>query len=167
MAPTPPKTHPKLPTLPSNYKIQKRPLLHPPIAAPRTNASVQKVVYVSASSPFISTIKRVRKLLSHVENRAAGPIKFGARSSNEILKDIEAGVGGKAREEEVVMKATGKAIEKLLGIALYWQGQDDVLVRIRTGSVGAVDDVVDAEGVEEDKSRVRRTSCLEVGVRLR
>jgi ribonuclease P/MRP protein subunit POP7 len=41
---------------------------------------------------------------------------------------------------------------------------------VRTGSVGAVDDVVVKEGEEEGEemgSRVRRVSCLEVGVRYK
>jgi len=70
----------------------------------------------------------------------------------------------------VILKATGKAIEKLLRLAIWFQGQEDLTVRLRTGSVGAVDDVVgvveDGEEVEES-SRVRRTSCLEVLVGLR
>jgi ribonuclease P/MRP protein subunit POP7 len=68
------------------------------------------------------------------------------------------------------MKGTGRAIEKVLRLGLYWQGQEDVLVSIRTGSVGAVDDVVGVESGEEagfEESRVRWVSSLEVGVRLR
>jgi ribonuclease P/MRP protein subunit POP7 len=96
-----------------------------------------------------------------------------------LLRDIEAGIKGNgkgsgekndgknARDEEVIMKATGKAIEKLLRLAIWWQGQKGVVVRIRTGSVGAVDDVVEKGGEElVEESRIRRTSCLEVGVRL-
>jgi ribonuclease P/MRP protein subunit POP7 len=114
-------------------------------------------------------------MLSHVEARATGPITFAARNHRDILRQIEDGVSGRgkggkgAREEEVIMKATGKAIEKLLGLVLYFQGQDDVKVVVRTGSVGAVDDVVNKGGVdgEEEGSQVRRTSTLEVGISLR
>ena len=68
------------------------------------------------------------------------------------------------------MKATGKAIEKLLGLVLHFQAQDDVKVMVRTGSVGAVDDIVNKEGAEGDEdegSQIRRTSTLEVGISLR
>jgi len=166
----------QIPLTAPDQRIQKRPLLHPPIAPPRVGSSAQKIVYVSASSPFIAVIKRVRKLLSHIEGRAAGPIAFAARNPRDILRQIEDGVGGRgkggkaAREEEVVMKATGKAIEKLLGLVLHFQGQDDVKVTVRTGSVGAIDDVVNKDSVdgdEEEGSRVRRTSTLEVGISLR
>lgn len=171
--PSPPSTSTHLTT--SDQRIQKRPLLHPPIAPPRAGSSVQKIVYVSASSPFIAVIKRVRKLLSHIEARAARPITFAARNQRDILRQIEDGVSGRgnggkgAREEEVVLKATGKAIEKLLGLVLHFQGESDVKVVVRTGSVGAVDDIVNKEGAdgEEEGSQVRRTSTLEVGISLR
>ena len=143
-------------------------------------------------------VKRVRKLLDHIESRSSGPIDFSSGDKN-VLAQIEAGVKGKdagksrnaGRGEEVLIKGTGKAIQKVLQLAIWWQGQEGVKVVIRTGSVGAVDDVVlregkggdgdgdgdgDVDGVEggaEDEgdevleSRVRRTSCLEVGISLR
>ncbi len=64
------------------------------------------------------------------------------------------------------MKATGKAVEKLLRLAVHFQGEEGIRVRVGTGSVGAVDDVVGEAGEETGESRVRRMSCLEVGVRL-
>jgi ribonuclease P/MRP protein subunit POP7 len=95
------------------------------------------------------------------------------------LRQIEGGTTGAGkgkgkapREEVVLLKATGKAIEKLLGLVVYFQEQDDVKVVVRTGSVGAVDDIVikgdGSNGVGEgDRSQVRRTSALEVGISLR
>ena len=67
------------------------------------------------------------------------------------------------------MKATGKAIEKLLSLVLHFQGQDDVKVVVRTGSVGAIDDIVNKDGTDEEEegSQIRRTSTLEVGISLR
>src|SRR5271154_590887 len=41
------------PLLPPNTKIQRRPLTHPPVASPYAGASVQKVVYVSRSTPIM------------------------------------------------------------------------------------------------------------------
>jgi ribonuclease P/MRP protein subunit POP7 len=63
-----------------------------------------------------------------------------------------------------------------LRLAVWFQGEEGrdegVNVVVRTGSVGAVDDVVVKEGeeeeeAEEDATRVRRVSCLEVGISLR
>lgn len=88
-----------------------------------------------------------------------------------FLEGVAGKGDGKGKEgggEEVVLKATGKAVERLLGVAAWFMGEgggEAYIVRVRTGSVGAVDDVVSPEG--EEGSRVRRVSCLEVGVRLK
>ncbi|KAH7382068.1 Rpp20 subunit of nuclear RNase MRP and P-domain-containing protein [Cadophora sp. MPI-SDFR-AT-0126] len=168
------KPHTKLPLLTKNQKISKRPLLHAPISSPLTSASTPKIIYVSASSPFISIIKRVRTYLDAIESRSAGKLSLEG-GDGKLLKGIERGVGGGGegkRDEEVVVKGTGKAIEKVVRVAAWWQGRrEEVRVVVRTGSVGAVDDVVvrgegEGEGMVEE-SRVRRVSCLEVGIRLR
>jgi hypothetical protein len=78
-------------------------------------------------------------------------------------------------EEEVWIKGTGKATEKVLELAEFFKRSGDVRVRLRTGSVWAVDDIVmehrgglqesgeEAE-IEMPESRLRQTSMLEVGV---
>jgi ribonuclease P/MRP protein subunit POP7 len=171
----------------SESKIQKRPLLHPAIASPRASSFSPKIVYVSASSPFISIVKRVRKNLAAIEARSAWPINLH-HPSKDVLQQVHDGVkaarkgrrdGGGA--EEVILKGTGKAIEKVLSLAAWFQdeAQDHIGVKValRTSSVGAIDDVVprgegqNAEGAEDnadgDETRIRRVSCLEVGISLR
>lgn len=84
--------------------------------------------------------------------------------------------------EEVILKATGRAIQNVLGLALFFQGQDDCRVRLRTGTVGVIDDIVESgmpkgpeieEGVDEEEeeelpeSRVRKASFVEVAITLR
>ncbi|PBP16535.1 hypothetical protein BUE80_DR012702 [Diplocarpon rosae] len=170
---------PKLARLPPSQKIQKRPLLHAPVASGKKSSTTQKIIYVSAKTPFISTVKRVRAYLEEIEKRAAGSlsVRGGERG---LLRAIEAGVSGKfesngevvnARQEEVLIKGTGKAIEKVVRMAAWWMSQTDVVVVVRTGSVGAVDDIVSREAggadEEEQGSRVRRVSCLEVGIHLK
>lgn len=150
-------------------RITKRPLLHPPVAAPRTGSSNPKIVYVSASSPFISTVKRVRSYLSEIEKRSSTSTAkidlLGSATDREKLNRIISEPEDQGSKGEAVMvKATGKAIEKALQIALYFQGQNDCEITLKTGSVGAVDDFEEG-GVEG--SRVRRTSMLEVGIKLK
>ena len=96
-----------------------------------------------------------------------------------MLSERSNSVDGKGKgREEVVLKATNRAIENVLGLALYFQGQDDCTVRLRTGSVGVVDDVVERDGVvdgggegeEEEElpeSRVRKCSVVEVAITLK
>lgn len=88
----------------------------------------------------------------------------------------------------MLLKATGKAIERVLGLAVFLQGEADLRVTVRTGTVGVVDDVVaregrgggvgkagggegggeeHGEGQEIPESWVRKASMVEVVVSLR
>ena len=85
--------------------------------------------------------------------------------------------------EEVVLKATNRAIQNVLGLALYFQGQDDCRIEIKTGTVGVVDDIIvddtatNDDGAEspgdgddcEDlpESRIRKATVVEVAITLR
>ncbi|KAI7082934.1 hypothetical protein KC356_g7973 [Hortaea werneckii] len=59
----------KLPKLPSNATVSKRPLHHAAIPSPYAGASQQKVVYVGTRTPFLSARKRVEKLLRLSDKR--------------------------------------------------------------------------------------------------
>ena len=198
-----------------DYKVEKRPLLRPPIASPYAGAEAQKIVYVSTKMPFMSAVKRVQKLLQLAEKRDTqavtahlknskkrksggygGPDELGQVAAALAEKRLKGGPDGGDDREEVVMKATGKAIEKALGLALWFQQRDEYRVSVRTGSVGAIDDIVAKEGgepeqVQEDtqslvtegadvqasddltvidpmpESRIRFTSVVEILVSLR
>lgn len=69
----------------------------------------------------------------------------------------------------VAVLGTGRAVEKTLGLAAWFEQRGDCVVGIKTGSVGAIDDIIvdDGEGGVDEESRVRMTSCLEVVVSLR
>lgn len=71
---------------------------------------------------------------------------------------------------EVFVLGTGRAIQKVTEVALFFQKQPDCVVQLRTGSVAAVDDVVSKEedGLEGDVTeRARMMSSLEASIRLR
>ncbi|KAL8675213.1 MAG: hypothetical protein Q9168_000333 [Polycauliona sp. 1 TL-2023] len=144
----------KLRRLPSNARITKRPLLRPAIPSPYTSSASPKVIYISAKTPFISAVKRVRKLLHLIDKREVGKVDLGdGRKGKETLRVLEGHSQASGKEpEEVILKATNRAIEKALGLGIFFQGQGDVRVRLRTGSVGAVDDIV----VEEQKPREKK-----------
>lgn len=90
--------------------------------------------------------------MAEIEKRAAGTLMLSG-GEKKLLRSIEGGVNsGKGKEgergagkrgEEVLIKGTGKAIEKVVRLAAWWREQSDVVVVVRTGSVGAVDDVLD------------------------
>jgi len=172
-------------------KVEKRPLLHPPIASPYRGHKSTKVVYVSSKTPFMSAVKRVKQLLKHIDKRVMQSV---LSSKGPARKDVQ-GLESKINEnpEEVLIKATGKAIDKALNLALFFQAQQDCIVRITTGSVDAIDDLVSnpaqseaagelhddieahetlkAEVEESDidlpDARIRHVSFVEVHVSLR
>ncbi|KPI36633.1 uncharacterized protein AB675_10056 [Cyphellophora attinorum] len=142
--------------LPPNATIQKRPIIHAPIPSQHAGAKVPKVVYVSSKTPFISAVKRVKKLLTHVEKRATkdvqlirnGPEK-GMRKLAQASEDV-----GKQREE-VLVKASGRAMEKALRIGEWFKEKEkDVLcnVEVRSGSVSVVDDIVETKEESEESA---------------
>lgn len=133
--------------------------------------------------PFISAVKRVRKLLGEIDKRSMGKVDLveGKGSDKQKLRKLGERTNASTGKEpeEVVLKATNRAIQNVLGLALFFQGQDDCRVRLRTGTVGVVDDIVEsaipkgAETVEVEEeeeelpeSRVRKASFVEVAITL-
>jgi Rpp20 subunit of nuclear RNase MRP and P len=91
-----------------------------------------------------------------------------------------------ASKEEVTVKGTGRAIEKVLGIAAWFgerEKEEGVRVRMGTHSITSIDDIVmeekadvvaDTDGGEigddigeAPESRLRQVSVLEVKISLR
>ncbi|MCJ1474547.1 hypothetical protein MMC13_003205 [Lambiella insularis] len=132
----------KLKRLPKNARIEKRPILHPAIPSPYTNASQPKIIYVSSKTPFISVVKRVRKHLALIDKRTMGKVDLLNSKSSDKHRLSRLGKQDK-EPEEVFLRATNKAIEKVLGLALFFQGQEDCRVKLKTGSVGVIDDIVE------------------------
>ena len=134
-------------------KISKRPLLHPAIPTPFASSAFQKVVYVKHKTPFIPIIKRVRHLLSKAEDRDTQSLI--SRKTPLNAKRVEAAITGgqeekKRNREEIYVKATGRAIDRALQVALFFQQQSDCRVRISTGTADAIDDII----VKPRKNRV-------------
>jgi len=173
-------------------------LIHPSIPSPYSSHSSPKTIYVGTKTPFVSALKRVKQLLTHIDKRATQAVL--ARSSKRRGRGGRAPPNGAATEaleriehEPVFVKATGKAVEKALGLATVMMKERDWIVQVRTGSVCAIDDVVVGEGAEleiadvvmgdesesgtkqfneEDaneipETRIRFTSMIEIEIRLR
>ncbi|QUC18010.1 uncharacterized protein UV8b_02251 [Ustilaginoidea virens] len=158
----------KLAPIPQGCKIQKRPLMRPQLSA----SSKSPTIYVSSHTPFVSAVKRVRKLLAK-SLRTAGPAPKNAslQSRVESLKQNTASASDRPPALVVTVAGTGKAIEKTLSLASWFEQEGDCNVCLRTRTVGAVDDIVPREAGEgegeADESRVRKVSCLEVLVSLK
>lgn len=143
-------------------RVAKRPLLHPAIPSPYTSAETQKIVYIATKTPFLSAVKRVEKLLKLADKRAVQSATTRQKQNsrkrkgrNDDENDIEViatiAEQEKARKtkdgtvEAVVIKGTGKAIDKVLSLALWFQQRDEYSIRMKTGTVAAIDDIVPGE----------------------
>lgn len=146
----------------------------------------------------MAAVKRVQKLLVHAEKRdtqsAAAQVHNAKRRKTSgrggapddltqvaaVLaeKKLKSDVSGE-NKDEVVVKATGKAIEKALGLGLWFQQREGYNIQIKTGSVGAIDDIIAPDDIEAEKpvngpvteeipeARVRHASVIEILVSLR
>ena len=103
--------------------------------------------------------KRVVQSATHLSKRNR------RRGDDEIVgiaKEVEKQKKGVEKKEEVVLKGTGKAIAKVMELALWFQQRgEEYEVRLETGSVGAVEDVEYEEesmtagvGAEENEEMV-------------
>lgn len=125
----------------------------------------------------------MQKNLAAIQARSTGPVNL-RHPSKDVLQQVHEGVMASRKgkkdgaQEEVILKGTGKAIQKVLALAAWFQdeaqNQLGVKVVLRTSSVGAIDDVVHMdrddkveqkeENADGDETRIRRVSCLEVGI---
>jgi ribonuclease P/MRP protein subunit POP7 len=113
---------------------------------------VPKIVYVSTKSPFMSAVKRVQKLLRQAEKRATAAVNLSSSKRTDRQKLAEVARGQEQlSKEEVFVKATGRAIEKALGVGRWFEERgNEYAVRVKTGSVLVVDDI------EEDEEAKRK-----------
>ncbi|KAK7189530.1 hypothetical protein DPSP01_001524 [Paraphaeosphaeria sporulosa] len=168
-APSRKQTRKKLPRLPPNVSVTKRPLHHPAIPTPFASSDHPKTLYISHSTPFVPALKRIRRLLLEISKRQAQSqatqprnrqqgrnrkplVSNGRLAPEDVEREIveegrETGEG--ERREEVYVKATGRAIERALRIGVHFQGESDCRVRVETGSVMAVDDIEVRQNEEE------------------
>ncbi|KIX05004.1 uncharacterized protein Z518_05876 [Rhinocladiella mackenziei CBS 650.93] len=139
--------------LPPTATIRRRPLNHTPVANLRSGAKVPKVVYVSRRTPLISAIKRVKKFLLQVEKRALLDAGVRMGSKDRTKKIIQANEQLAKSPEEVLVKASGRAMEQALRVGEWFRNKEKAVlckVEVRAGSVSVVDDIVE---VEEDNER--------------
>ncbi|KAK8074396.1 hypothetical protein PG997_009059 [Apiospora hydei] len=180
---TPATTHTKLPPIPKGATVHRN-LIGP--RQPSTSKAVR--LYITPKTPFRSITTRVRKHLDKILRTAstANPHQsataqiakrsFGLdRRVNALQQTAGSGIGLEGGREVVVL-GTGRAIEKVLAVAAFFQNQKDCEVRLRTASVPAVDEVLAAAGGdgdgdennsgEREEARARMVSCLQVHIRL-
>ncbi|KAG8667410.1 hypothetical protein FPOAC2_12577 [Fusarium poae] len=149
----------KLPVISEGARIEKRPLTRR--QAPASPKS--RIIYVSSKAPFMAVVKRARKQLdASLKKTDAAPKYATLHARVESLKRTS----GSVDSGIVTVLGAGKAIEKTLSLASWFEQEGDCEVEIKTGTIGTIDDVV-VEGDEEDESRLRKLNCLEVRIKLK
>ncbi|KAF1733138.1 Ribonucleases P/MRP protein subunit POP7 [Beauveria bassiana] len=173
----------KLDPIPQGSTLRKRPLIRRPLPA----SSKDRIIYVSSSTPFMSAVKRARKQLDR-SLKSGGSSQAARKNASlharieSLKRDVERDSNRSSSSDNaaygasVTLLGTGKAVEKTLALAGWFEQQPDCRVAVRTRTVATVDDVVTGpepggaaavEQEEEDESRLRRLSCLEVVVSLK
>lgn len=155
----PSKQNKKLPRLPGNTIIHKRPINHAPVASPYAGPKAQKVVYVSRKTPVMSAVKRVKKFLQEIEKRAlqsegVNGVLDRRNGQQELQRKLDH-VSERLHKdaEEVLVKASGRAMEQALRIGEWFRSREQEMicnVVVRTGSVSVIDDLVEKEIIDED-----------------
>ena len=152
----------KQPLLPANVKIQKRPINRAPIASPYAGASVQKIVYVNAHTPLMAAVKRVKKLLGHIEKRAMQNVDVTRQGGAKRLAEASEKLGKSG--EAVVVKASGRAIGQALKVGEWFKSREDEVlcrVEVKTGSVCVVDDLVEVDEPPKLEEQQTVGECVE------
>ena len=146
-------------------KVHKRPLLHPAIPSPFSGKQDEKVVYIRSLTPFMSAFRRVQKLLAQADKRAMQSA-FAQKTASANLRSQDS--PKVLDEESVYIRATGKAIDKALNLGLFIQNQNEYAIRIRTGTVNAIDDIINTDAMAHvgSDTRIRRSPMLEIAVKL-
>lgn len=158
--------------------------VHHNLIGPREPSSSKAFrLYITPKTPFRSITTRVRKQLNKILRTAsavnphqAATAQIAKRGASDLSRRVRAlqqthGSGiGLETSREVVVLGTGRAIEKVLSIAAFFQNQKDCEVKLRTTSVPAVDEVLANGGNdnagEREEARARMVSCLQVHIRL-
>jgi len=143
--------------LPPNYTVQRRPLNHAPVANIHAGAAVPKVVYVSQQTPLMAAVKRVKKILAHIEKRAVqqAGVTMGAKDRRHRIKAANETIV--KNKEEVLVKASGRAMSQALRVGEWFRSQEKEFlcdVQVRTGSASVVDDIVEVPPLDKEGQRV-------------
>ncbi|EXJ86209.1 hypothetical protein A1O1_06579 [Capronia coronata CBS 617.96] len=139
--------------LPPSTTIRRRPLDHPSVPDIRAGAKIPKVVYVSRRTPVVAAVKRVKKMLGLIEKRALQDAGATIRSKHKSANIAEANERIAESREEVLVKASGRAMEQALRVGEWFRNKEkEVLcnVEVRTGSVSVIDDIVELDQEDED-----------------
>lgn len=146
------------------YKTKKL-IKHAPLR-PYVHTELDTTVYVKSTTPFMSAVKRIEKMLYKFEEI---PNKRG-----ELVRRGNA--SGKCKF--ITVRGMGKSIDKVVNLGLHFKYEEKCTVDIFTKSVGVLDEFVKNEEemeptkeekekeVEEDESVLRKRNVGAIEVRI-
>jgi ribonuclease P/MRP protein subunit POP7 len=155
------------------HRIVKRPLLRPPITPSYAATSQRQTIYISASTPFLSAVKRVEKQLQVAEKRRLKPAVDAILGQS---KSVSLEPNAQANRDSIYLRGTGKAINKVVELGVFLAGTGKYDTKYTTGDIGAVDDIEgslgapradDAKEICIPETRLRKVSFLEIEVSLK
>ncbi|KAI1170853.1 Rpp20 subunit of nuclear RNase MRP and P-domain-containing protein [Nemania sp. FL0916] len=173
----------KLQPIPQGATVRRRPIPSGPVGSTPSARRIR----ITAQTPFRSVTTRVRKQLDKNLRQSASSV---SAFTNKLSHKKHASLGERVRRiqeqsqnsatgglglgledsGEVLVVGTGRAIQKVTEVALFFQKQPDCIVQLRTGSVAVVDEIIPKEddGSHGDVTqRARMMSSLEASIRLR
>ncbi|KAK0654939.1 hypothetical protein B0T16DRAFT_432592 [Cercophora newfieldiana] len=154
----------KLASLPKRAKIIKRPLPSPRVfrqAARNSSASNAPTADIDgyqipprAAHTVIIKVASKTPLMAIINRKTKGLPLTARIAAIDALDDV-------------VLIATGKAIQRAFKAAFLLRRNKELVVIFRTRTVSSINDIVmdDDEADEEDQVQVRHVSCVEIGVR--
>lgn len=147
------------------YKTKKL-IKHAPLR-PYVHTELDTTVYVKSTTPFMSAVKRIEKMLYKFEEI---PNKRG-----ELVRRGNA--SGKCKF--ITVRGMGKSIDKVVNLGLHFKYEEKCTVDIFTKSVGVLDEFVknkeemeptkeeqEEKEVEEDESVLRKRNVGAIEVRI-
>jgi ribonuclease P/MRP protein subunit POP7 len=118
-------------------KISKKIIKHAPLR-PYVHTELDSTIYVKSTTPFISAVKRIEKMINkfdEIPNKRGKLVRRG-----NINKDIN----------YILVKGMGKSINKVLNIGLHFKYEEKFNVDIFTKSVGVLDEIVEDDNDNDD-----------------
>lgn len=98
--------------------ISTRPLLHAPLPTPFSSSASPKALYITATSPYVPALKRIRKLLTQITKRE----KQSAASLNKAGRGGEGRGGGRYAQANGRLEA--RDVEAEIAGAMGREGSD-------------------------------------------
>lgn len=124
---------------------------HPPLKK-YSYTELDTTLYVKSSTPFMSAVKRINKMISkfdEIPNKRGKLVRRG-----NISKKVK----------YITVKGMGKCLEKVLNIGIHFQSEN-FKVDTFTKTIGVLDEIVDGnEDETESELKKRNVGAIEIRI---